>query len=96
MFRLFISVVHYNHLDCFNRGLNADLPIYFMVGSTRPYFKLTMLFLDRMGFDGLARYLMSEDNLILKKEYLHEEHDLSFPLSQYYIHSSHNTYLIGK
>jgi len=51
---------------------------------------------NRMGFDGLARYLMSEDNLILKKEYLDEEHDLSFPLSQYYIHSSHNTYLIGR
>ena len=49
-----------------------------------------------MGFDGLARFLMSSDNLILKKSYLSEEHDLGHPLSHYFIHSSHNTYLIGR
>ncbi|XP_065052408.1 1-phosphatidylinositol 4,5-bisphosphate phosphodiesterase beta-4-like isoform X2 [Rhopilema esculentum] len=51
---------------------------------------------NRMGFDGLARFLMSSDNLILKKSYLSEEHDLNHPLSHYFIYSSHNTYLIGR
>eukprot|EP00794_Sanderia_malayensis_P017523 gene17524-19274_t len=50
----------------------------------------------RISFDGLARFLMSEDNLILKKEHLSERHALNHPLTHYFIHSSHNTYLIGR
>ena len=61
-----------------------------------PWIIIVCFFLDRMSYDGLARFLLSEDNLILKKDYLAIEHDLCHPLTHYFINSSHNTYLIGK
>ena len=49
-----------------------------------------------MGQEGILRLFMSEDNLILKSDYLSQKHDMSQTFSHYYIHSSHNTYLVGE
>ncbi|XP_014674758.1 PREDICTED: 1-phosphatidylinositol 4,5-bisphosphate phosphodiesterase classes I and II-like isoform X2 [Priapulus caudatus] len=45
--------------------------------------------------EGLLRYLMSDENHIVAKEILDQSDDLTQPLSHYFIHSSHNTYLTG-
>ncbi|GAA6033235.1 hypothetical protein JCM8097_003009 [Rhodosporidiobolus ruineniae] len=42
--------------------------------------------------DGFVSYLMSSDNAAIKDE---SKQDMSRPLPEYYISSSHNTYLIG-
>ena len=49
----------------------------------------------RLSVDGFMWYLMSEDNLVISPERLLKTDNMEFPLSHYYIKSSHNTYLTG-
>ncbi|XP_046389160.1 1-phosphatidylinositol 4,5-bisphosphate phosphodiesterase classes I and II [Ischnura elegans] len=49
----------------------------------------------QFSFDGFLRYLMSEDNPIVSLSKLDLNQDMDQPLSQYFINSSHNTYLTG-
>ncbi|KAG8225967.1 hypothetical protein J437_LFUL006196 [Ladona fulva] len=49
----------------------------------------------QFSFDGFLRYLMSEDNPIVSLSKLDLSQDMDQPLSQYFINSSHNTYLTG-
>ncbi|KAJ8284855.1 hypothetical protein COCON_G00037050 [Conger conger] len=47
-----------------------------------------------MSFEGFARFLMDKDNFASKSEESQvDEEDLQYPMSYYYISSSHNTYL---
>uniref|UniRef100_A0A671KIU2 Phosphoinositide phospholipase C n=1 Tax=Sinocyclocheilus anshuiensis TaxID=1608454 RepID=A0A671KIU2_9TELE len=49
-----------------------------------------------MSFEGFARFLMDKDNFASKNEESQVNLDeLQYPLSYYYIESSHNTYLTG-
>ncbi|KAL6031130.1 hypothetical protein STEG23_024746 [Scotinomys teguina] len=49
-----------------------------------------------MSFEGFARFLMDKDNFASKNDESQEnKKELQFPLSYYYIESSHNTYLTG-
>ncbi|KAL4640064.1 1-phosphatidylinositol 4,5-bisphosphate phosphodiesterase epsilon-1 [Arapaima gigas] len=49
-----------------------------------------------MSFEGFARFLMDKDNFASNiEESQVNEDDLQYPLSYYYIESSHNTYLTG-
>ncbi|XP_044276579.1 1-phosphatidylinositol 4,5-bisphosphate phosphodiesterase epsilon-1 isoform X1 [Varanus komodoensis] len=49
-----------------------------------------------MSFEGFARFLMDKDNFAsVNNESQENTEDLLFPLSYYYIESSHNTYLTG-
>ncbi|XP_078269858.1 1-phosphatidylinositol 4,5-bisphosphate phosphodiesterase epsilon-1 isoform X2 [Rhinoraja longicauda] len=49
-----------------------------------------------MSFEGFARFLMDKDNVASKNEESQVNvEDLQYPLSYYYIESSHNTYLTG-
>ncbi|XP_046742538.1 1-phosphatidylinositol 4,5-bisphosphate phosphodiesterase epsilon-1-like [Diprion similis] len=49
-----------------------------------------------LSFEGFARYMMDKDNYAFANEYAAPvETDMQQPLSQYYIASSHNTYLTG-
>ncbi|XP_052426488.1 1-phosphatidylinositol 4,5-bisphosphate phosphodiesterase epsilon-1 isoform X12 [Carassius gibelio] len=49
-----------------------------------------------MSFEGFARFLMDKDNFASKNEESQVSLDeLQYPLSYYYIESSHNTYLTG-
>ncbi|KPP79148.1 1-phosphatidylinositol 4,5-bisphosphate phosphodiesterase epsilon-1-like [Scleropages formosus] len=49
-----------------------------------------------MSFEGFARFLMDKDNFASRiEESQVSEDDLRYPLSYYYIESSHNTYLTG-
>ncbi|XP_061491487.1 1-phosphatidylinositol 4,5-bisphosphate phosphodiesterase epsilon-1 isoform X2 [Rhineura floridana] len=49
-----------------------------------------------MSFEGFARFLMDKDNFAsVNNESQENIEDLLFPLSYYYIESSHNTYLTG-
>ncbi|XP_027765256.1 1-phosphatidylinositol 4,5-bisphosphate phosphodiesterase epsilon-1 isoform X2 [Empidonax traillii] len=49
-----------------------------------------------LSFEGFARFLMDKDNFASKNDESQENaEDLHFPLSYYYIESSHNTYLTG-
>ncbi|XP_030630952.1 1-phosphatidylinositol 4,5-bisphosphate phosphodiesterase epsilon-1 [Chanos chanos] len=49
-----------------------------------------------MSFEGFARFLMDKDNFASKNEESQVNfEDLQYPLSYYYIESSHNTYLTG-
>ncbi|XP_065598593.1 1-phosphatidylinositol 4,5-bisphosphate phosphodiesterase zeta-1 [Cyrtonyx montezumae] len=49
----------------------------------------------QMSFEGFIRYMSSEDCTIFKKEHRTVYQDMSHPLCDYYISSSHNTYLIS-
>ncbi|KZV60623.1 PLC-like phosphodiesterase [Peniophora sp. CONT] len=44
-----------------------------------------------LSIEGFTAYLLSPDNAPLKNE----AHDMTKPLSEYYVSSSHNTYLVG-
>uniref|UniRef100_A0A669E4D6 phosphoinositide phospholipase C n=1 Tax=Oreochromis niloticus TaxID=8128 RepID=A0A669E4D6_ORENI len=46
--------------------------------------------------EGFTRYLNAEENSIIPPEKLDQSEDMTFPLSHYFINSSHNTYLTGK
>ncbi|KAM7381628.1 hypothetical protein PAMA_012464 [Pampus argenteus] len=49
-----------------------------------------------MSFEGFARYLMDKDNFASRDEESQmNPEELQYPLSYYYIESSHNTYLTG-
>jgi len=49
-----------------------------------------------MSIEGLTKYLMSEDNLVITPErFIPVHQDMSAPLSHYFVNSSHNTYLTG-
>ena len=49
-----------------------------------------------LSFEGFARYMMDKDNYAFPNEYaLPDENEMKQPMSQYYIASSHNTYLTG-
>ena len=45
--------------------------------------------------EGFSRYLISDENGVIPPEKLDQSEDMSFPLSHYFINSSHNTYLTG-
>lgn len=49
-----------------------------------------------LSFEGFARYMMDKDNYAFPNEHaLPDEGEMQQPMSQYYIASSHNTYLTG-
>eukprot|EP00063_Salmo_salar_P091241 XP_014066076.1 PREDICTED: 1-phosphatidylinositol 4,5-bisphosphate phosphodiesterase beta-1-like [Salmo salar] len=45
--------------------------------------------------EGFSRYLVSDENGVIPPEKLDQSEDMTFPLSHYFINSSHNTYLTG-
>ncbi|CEQ42345.1 SPOSA6832_04140 [Sporobolomyces salmonicolor] len=59
---------------------------------TRNFHKYIDLDMQLVTLDGFASYLMSSDNAAIKDE---SAQDMCRPLPEYYISSSHNTYLIG-
>jgi len=49
-----------------------------------------------LSFEGFARYMMDKENSVYNEEdSTIQEADMTYPLSCYYIASSHNTYLTG-
>ncbi|XP_063613187.1 1-phosphatidylinositol 4,5-bisphosphate phosphodiesterase epsilon-1-like, partial [Penaeus indicus] len=51
---------------------------------------------ELLSFEGFARFMMDEDNYaFLDERSVPDENDMTLPLSNYYIASSHNTYLTG-
>ncbi|XP_041646165.1 1-phosphatidylinositol 4,5-bisphosphate phosphodiesterase beta-1-like [Cheilinus undulatus] len=46
-----------------------------------------------ISLQGFTSYLSSDENGVIPPEKLDQSEDMSFPLSQYFINSSHNTYL---
>ncbi|EDO42237.1 predicted protein [Nematostella vectensis] len=58
--------------------------------------QMDMLQRDRICVNGLTRYLLSEDNLLIMPGRLNLSDDMNQPLSHYFINSSHNTYLVGR
>lgn len=47
-----------------------------------------------MTFEGFIRYMLSEDCSLFKQEHKAIYQDMSHPMCDYFINSSHNTYLI--
>uniref|UniRef100_A0A8C7SVE2 Phosphoinositide phospholipase C n=1 Tax=Oncorhynchus mykiss TaxID=8022 RepID=A0A8C7SVE2_ONCMY len=47
----------------------------------------------KQGVFGFSRYLVSDENGVIPPEKLDQSEDMTFPLSHYFINSSHNTYL---
>lgn len=56
---------------------------------------MSMYFTGKLSFEGLLRYLLSEDNLAVALDLYDLSDDMSQPLPHYFINSSHNTYLTG-
>lgn len=51
---------------------------------------------NQMSFEGFSRFLLDSRNFAFVPEKIKpREEDLQYPLSYYYIESSHNTYLTG-
>lgn len=48
-----------------------------------------------LSYDGFLKYLLSDDNSIISPDRLNLYMDMNQPLNQYFINSSHNTYLTG-
>jgi phosphatidylinositol phospholipase C delta len=63
-----------------------------LVDSKEPSFGIKPL--TETSFNDLAAHLLSEDNLAVRSKPLH--HDLDRPINEYFISSSHNTYLLGR
>lgn len=56
----------------------------------------TLCMEDCLSFEGFARYLMDKDNYaFINERIIQNTSNMNRPLSQYYIASSHNTYLTG-
>lgn len=51
--------------------------------------------LSQMSFEGFSRYLSSTECLIFSKEFTKVYQDMHHPLNDYFISSSHNTYLVS-
>lgn len=49
----------------------------------------------QISVEGFSRYLISDENGVIPPEKLDQSEDMTFPLSHYFINSSHNTYLTG-
>lgn len=49
----------------------------------------------QISVEGFTRYLNGEENSIIPPEKLDQSEDMTYPLSHYFINSSHNTYLTG-
>ena len=58
--------------------------------------KYSNILTDRITVNGLTRYLLSEDNLLMMPNRVEIYQDMTQPLSHYFINSSHNTYLVGE
>lgn len=54
-----------------------------------------MLWLGVISLQAFSSYLSSDENGVIPPEKLDQSEDMSFPLSHYFIKSSHNTYLTG-
>lgn len=48
-----------------------------------------------MSFEGFSRFLCSSECLLFSKEFNNIYQDMHHPLNEYFISSSHNTYLIS-
>ena len=48
-----------------------------------------------ISLQSFSSYLSSDENGVIPPEKLDQSEDMSFPLSHYFINSSHNTYLTG-
>ncbi|KAF9348807.1 Phospholipase C [Mortierella sp. AD094] len=51
--------------------------------------------LEKFTVDSLTSFLLSVDNSIISPRHMHVHQDMTQTLSNYYISSSHNTYLLG-
>ncbi|XP_035277609.1 1-phosphatidylinositol 4,5-bisphosphate phosphodiesterase beta-1 isoform X1 [Anguilla anguilla] len=47
----------------------------------------------QISVEGFSQYLIGEENVVIPPEKLDQSEDMTFPLSHYFINSSHNTYL---
>uniref|UniRef100_A0A8B9LL11 Phosphoinositide phospholipase C n=1 Tax=Astyanax mexicanus TaxID=7994 RepID=A0A8B9LL11_ASTMX len=47
----------------------------------------------QISVEGFSRFLISDENGVIPPEKLDQSEDMTFPLSHYFINSSHNTYL---
>ncbi|ORY39486.1 PLC-like phosphodiesterase [Leucosporidium creatinivorum] len=59
---------------------------------TKSFLKYADRQTKRITLDGFGSYLMSSDNAALREE---ADQDMTRPISEYFISSSHNTYLVG-
>ena len=57
---------------------------------------ICLFFSDVLSFEGFLHYILSEENVIISMDLLDLSHEMDKPLSNYFINSSHNTYLIGE
>lgn len=51
---------------------------------------------DLIGLDGFTQYLMSDENAVMYIEHLGVHQDMNQPINNYFVNSSHNTYLVGR
>jgi phosphatidylinositol phospholipase C delta len=63
-----------------------------LVDTKEPSFNVKSI--AETSMNDLATHLLSEENLALRSKPLH--HDLNRPINEYFISSSHNTYLLGR
>ncbi|RXN18660.1 1-phosphatidylinositol 4,5-bisphosphate phosphodiesterase beta-1 isoform X1 [Labeo rohita] len=71
------------------QGSTGELEIRSLDDNARAAVSMT----GQISVEGFARYLISEENSVIPPEKLDQSEDMTFPLSQYFINSSHNTYL---
>lgn len=48
-----------------------------------------------MTLEAFSTFLLSSDNAVFSERNLTAKQDMKLPMSDYYISSSHNTYLVG-